>query len=426
MTKRGLVLHVIPHLGGGVGRFFSSIIGVSQSFDHHFLLLEEPQDVRFLPPEAQWGIARDSDELLAAIERADIIQIDFWNHPLLFQVLRDLHRWPKCRLMIYSHISGLYPPAYIPPAVAEVCDLMVFSTYASSCSDAARSVSPRYQVIPEFGGAPEFVGAQRIEHPEFRVLYVGTADPGKFNVAAIGWYVDLCRENPGLRFTFCTQDDSAHLRTLIPESLRSSFFFFEKVRDLGEFYAASDVLGYPLIPRHYGTGEQVLLEAMAAGVVPVVMDNHAERYIVDDGVTGILARDEDDFKAAIKLLQGNRNLLDRMSDQCRAEIRDNKTPERTMSLFEDLYADFLMTRQKRHHSSSFDNSSVFELFLMSQGPAARLFEGALGQENAEFCRWRLRRSSEQRSTSKGSVRHWARIFCDVKELSVLEEMVLSP
>jgi glycosyltransferase involved in cell wall biosynthesis len=68
-----------------------------------------------------------------------------------------------------------------------------------------------------------------------------------------------------------------------------------KVDDVAPYLAEIDVFGCPLRPDHYGTCEQVLGEAMAAGVVPVVMDNPCESEIVISGVTGLISHNEKEY-----------------------------------------------------------------------------------------------------------------------------------
>ena len=53
-----------------------------------------------------------------------------------------------------------------------------------------------------------------------------------------------------------------------------------KIPDIKPYLSKFDVFAYPLNPNHYGTAEQVLQEAMAAGIVPVVMNNPAEKILV--------------------------------------------------------------------------------------------------------------------------------------------------
>lgn len=58
------------------------------------------------------------------------------------------------------------------------------------------------------------------------------------------------------------------------------FSFLGFVPDAVGVVRSCDAFGYLLNPEHYGTTENVLLEAMACGLPPVVLKQNAERYIV--------------------------------------------------------------------------------------------------------------------------------------------------
>ena len=49
--------------------------------------------------------------------------------------------------------------------------------------------------------------------------------------------------------------------------------------DVASELRAINVMAYLLNPQHYGTAENALLEAMTMGIVPVVLDNPAERKL---------------------------------------------------------------------------------------------------------------------------------------------------
>jgi glycosyltransferase involved in cell wall biosynthesis len=84
-----------------------------------------------------------------------------------------------------------------------------------------------------------------------------------------------------------------------------------------------------------------LLEAMGAGVVPVVSDiESGVPDLVDPGLTGLLPAvgDIDAFADAIEQLAANRAALDEMSARCRVLIETQYDIRRRAVAYQDLYA----------------------------------------------------------------------------------------
>ena len=90
--KKYRVLHLTPHLGGGVGKALSSLlieaIKSDSAFDHTLAILEAPEKNEWLTKVVDQGCAvhiePELDSLKALIENADIVQLEWWNHPLIF------------------------------------------------------------------------------------------------------------------------------------------------------------------------------------------------------------------------------------------------------------------------------------------------------------------------------------------------------
>jgi glycosyltransferase involved in cell wall biosynthesis len=82
-------------------------------------------------------------------------------------------------------------------------------------------------------------------------------------------------------------------------------------RDLARIYASSDVFLFPSITETFGN---VVLEAMASGVPPVVAAQGGPKGIVKDGVTGFHAKPKDasDFHRKISRLLDDPKLAARM------------------------------------------------------------------------------------------------------------------
>ena len=87
-------------------------------------------------------------------------------------------------------------------------------------------------------------------------------------------------------------------RQAVAANLDSRFRILGPVADPAPIFRNLHALAYPLSPRHYGTGENVLIEAMAFGAVPVVLANPAERAIVRHRETGLIVENAAEFSTA--------------------------------------------------------------------------------------------------------------------------------
>jgi glycosyltransferase involved in cell wall biosynthesis len=92
-----------------------------------------------------------------------------------------------------------------------------------------------------------------------------------------------------------------------------------------------------------------LLEAMAAGVVPIVTPVGAIPDVVNEGEHGLFVapRDAEALADAIARLAGDRAMLARMSAACRARVAGAYSLERVARDFSQLYAGLCATRAPR-------------------------------------------------------------------------------
>ena len=86
------ILHVTPHLGGGVGKAHAAISAVlPEMVEQTFVLLEAAARSPLRRYDRSgWRaviIADNLDHVAALAREADIVQFEFWNHPRLFECL---------------------------------------------------------------------------------------------------------------------------------------------------------------------------------------------------------------------------------------------------------------------------------------------------------------------------------------------------
>ena len=143
------VLHVTPHLGGGVGKAHAAIsAALPKSVEQTYLLLEAPQERRYADLIEATGarvvVAADLADVALKARDADIVQFEYWNHPKLYECLARCDFSPM-RSVFWSHISGLFKPV-IQPALIAAASRFVFTTPASMASPgvaALQAAEPR-------------------------------------------------------------------------------------------------------------------------------------------------------------------------------------------------------------------------------------------------------------------------------------------
>ena len=287
------VLHVTPHLGGGVGKAHAALRGVlPDEVEQTFVLLEQPRDRRYLEQiEAAGGrvvVAGGLEDVARRAGEADIVQFEFWNHPRMFECLACCP-FPAMRSVFWAHISGLGRPL-IPPGLMEEAGRFVFTTPASleGAAVARLAETARLAVINSgFGFAdPPRRTDRRGETPT--IAYLGTVDfvkmhPGFFDA------IDRLAGDIGVS-VWGACDPSGQVAAAARAMRRPERINFRgETANAVTALADADIFFYPLQPDHYGTAENALIEAMSLGLVPVVMNNPAERAIVRDGETGFIA-----------------------------------------------------------------------------------------------------------------------------------------
>lgn len=324
------ILHVAPHLGGGVGKAHAAIsAALPDIVEQSFVLLEPPRDRRFVDrieaAGARVTVAGNLDQVAALARDADIVQFEFWNHPRLLECLARCD-FPAMRSAFWSHISGLSAPL-IAPGLIEEAGRFAFTTEASLSSpavtDLPEAAKRKLAVINSGFG---FANASRRTPVKGRaptIAYLGTVDfvkmhPGFF--AAVDRLVDDVRVS-----VWGTADDAVSVRAramLHPERI----VFYGGTKDPQAALAEADIFFYPLQRGHFGTAENALVEAMSLGLSAVVLDNPAEAAIVRDCETGFVAHSIDECVSLLQMLLLLPDLRDKISKNAVREVNENRTP----------------------------------------------------------------------------------------------------
>jgi len=328
------VLHVTPHLGGGVGKAHASLCGLlANDVQQEFLLLEEPRDRRHVDFIKAAGARVRVVDGIADVGRlaraADIVQFEFWNHPRMFECLAraDL---PAIRSVFWSHISGLFKPL-IPPALIAEAGRFAFTTQASlaipALADIPADASRRIAVINSGFGFPGRLPREPNQIP--RIAYLGTVDfvkmhPGFFDI------VDNL-DGDGIQVSIWGSHDPVGPTALKAQAMKHPHrvCFRGETAMPADALAEADIFFYPLQQQHYGTAENTLVEAMSLGLVPVVLDNPAETAIVRHEEDGLVGRSLSDCATCLQRLLSSPSLRQRLSGNAIRRISETRTAQRS-------------------------------------------------------------------------------------------------
>jgi len=240
------------------------------------------------------------------------------------------------------------------------------------------------------------------EHDGFVIGYIGTLSYAKL-------HPEFCRfcarvkDIPGARFRLVgdAENEVQIRRDAEPFGIAEQLSFAGYVDDVMAELRRMDVFVYLLNLQHFGTTENVLLEAMKAGLAVVALDQCAEKHIVHHGETGLLVRTSEEYERAVRYLYAHPEERARLGRNARRYIEENFSVERTAARLSAVY-DEVMEADKSVCDFTGMGKNPHEVFLNFLPPDLRdaFSSGSLPQELPEILL----------GESKSSVRHFARLF----------------
>jgi len=366
------ILHVTPHLGGGVGKAHAALSAVlPEIVQQTFVLLETPRERRYVDMvEAAGARVLTADNLahVASLAReSDIVQFEFWNHPRMFECLAWAE-FPAMRSVFWSHISGITRPLIQPALIAEAARF-VFTTEASlaSASVAAlrRKMLKKASVINSGFGFPN--ATPRIARgPVPGISYLGTVDfvkmhPGFFDaIDALG--------DDRVRVAVWGEVDPQGAVAARARAMRypNRVEFMGPTSDPEAALANAAIFFYPLQREHHGTAENALVEAMSLGLAPLVLDNPAEKAIIRDGQTGFIASSIEEIGSLLEMLLLLPDVREKISCNAIRAMAQTRTPTMSAQDFMILWLAMLAEPARLCDFASAIGSTPAEWFLSTQ------------------------------------------------------------
>jgi glycosyltransferase involved in cell wall biosynthesis len=370
------VLHITPHLGGGVGKALSGLIlqsiRASSDIRHVVVCLEEPVKDQFLDKIRCGGceviIGPNKEELDHLISTVDIVQLEWWNHPATIECLTCLALQP-IRLLVWCHVSGLYNPIIPSKLIAESHRFLFTSPCSFEAKELAcllKSPQKKMAVVSSGGGFEELPNIANSDYKDISVGYFGSLNFAKLHPK----YVDFLSAVTVPNFKVRLIGDLLNRETLekqCSDADRIGMLDFRGyATDIVRELSTINVMAYLLNPHHYGTAENALLEAMSMGIVPIVLDNSAELNIVEDQRTGLIVRSRSEFADAVEWLANNPKERFDLGSRAAITIRERFSFKNMNALFCNHYEEVNIENKKIIQFSSIFGTSPAEWFTSCQ------------------------------------------------------------
>lgn len=430
------ILHIAAHLGGGAGKAISGIaIQGQQDFPdtHRILLLQEPEKNGYVRACQEHSVAVSVwNGSGAPLKWADVIVVNWWNHPIMAQFLRGFPK-SSAPVVLWSHVNGCHYPM-LPAAFAEEFDRALFTSPYSLenplwTRTERRRIEEKSAIVWGMGPfAPEEMPLKTDyqNRNTFTVGYVGTLNYGKIHPHFAVFCKEVCKRIPEARFVLAGDRDDALERDIHAAGLADRVAFPGFVADVPALMRSFDVFGYLLNPEHYGTTENVLLEAMACGVPVAALRQNVEQLIVPPAA-GDLVETPRQYADCLDNLRRDPALRERLGRGARAHVVKRYNAAENTARFRTACLKAL-EGIRRKHDFSFLGNSPWDWFAFCLDERNReLMErarGTAGQRQFAQAGELLRKCSpilwEER---KSSLRHFAAAYPQDETLQTLKEQM---
>lgn len=436
------ILHISAHFGGGVGTILANVIyelSKLEKYSQRLVLMEHINEkgraccirsnISF-----QENVNPSDSSLHKAVSESDIVIVHFWNHPLTYKFLHSFSD-KTARMVFWCHTNGHNAPQSFPESILLYPNKLIFSTDYSYFAPTIQKQSEEFKesrttTIFDSAGTN---GYEKLVHRETNyctVGYIGTVNYSKIHkdFVSISKGIDI----RNIRFIVCGEDENNRIEQDVKDKKIDHLFDFKgQISDITPILEELDIFAYPLHAEHYGTGEQVLIEAMSAGIPQVVFNNGAESFVVQNGITGFVTDSIEDYQAAVTELSQNKELHAKMSKASREYAIQNYSIEHIIALWEQNITQLLTEEKKTCLFNSLEPIiSDADIFTTSLGnsKAADLYKEALRlypQKVPDDLLNEIRNLPPMfHSKTKGSIAHYSRFLNDDR-LRYLNELTNS-
>ncbi|MDD5302486.1 MAG: glycosyltransferase family 4 protein [Elusimicrobia bacterium] len=350
------ILHITAHMSGGLARVLLSTLKYAARFtpevSHEIVTMGEISDavrLSFAGFEDKLHLGESYGFIASKASEADIVQIEYWNHPLLYKFFLEF-QLPPARVMLCCHVSGFFRPQLINERAVRFSDIFLAATRATAKHELFagpdRTLKDKLRFIRFPVDVERFQVSRETDPGRYTVGYIGTVSYAKLHRNFLRMCAGVNVENA--KFIVCGEDSPDNIESESKSCKPGLFEFTGYQEDVSKILKKIDVFGYPLASTHFGSGEQAIIEAMYFGIPVVAFANAAEAEIIENGVTGLLVDSEEAYVAAIEHLHRHPEERSRLGANAKKFVETKLGPQACFAELDRLYRE-LLERPKTEH-----------------------------------------------------------------------------
>jgi len=208
------------------------------------------------------------------------------------------------------------------------------------------------------------------------------------------------------------------LRKATEYHIQDRFVFTGYSTRIDDEMSRFDIFAYPLNPKHFGTTENVLLEAMAFGLPVVALNQNAEMHIIKNHKSvGFLADSIDHYVECIVYLHDNPEERAQIGENAREYVKRHFSFERNVELMRVELDEVACIPKKQFNFVKVFGMEPYEWFLACLGEDYAPFGDSIDDRKCsnagemEIVKNKIKSCSPiLKEKNKSSIRHFSDLF----------------
>lgn len=429
------ILHITAHMGGGAGNAISTII-INDTQDMQRLISLQCSEKRQYVEKCKECGAKvwenpDNNSIVEQLKWADVVILHWWHHPLTYEFLINLSGKIPIRMVLWAHISGCCYPV-LREQFALKFDQIFFTTPYSfentEWSEQGREhIKNKASVVYGIGQLDSGIFRQKrhIKKEKFVIGYVGTLEKSKLHPEYVEFCVEISKRISDCLFLMVGDNERADwlIKEIKEREMEDRFQFTGYRNDVSSEFKKMDVFAYPLNPKHFGTTENVILEAMLSGLPVILLDQNTEKYIIKNGENGYLVRTKEEYAKVIYELYCDADKRNRIGDAARQYVEKQYRIDKNVLSFRVGLLRVMSEPKHVFHFRRLCGDTPHEWMLSGMGKEMRQIFWGSSKNQSEFIGYLQKEAENLCGQSKSSIGQFASFYPSDRRLEYWKHLM---